>query len=137
MREFLNQVSEKYEIIVFCSGSSLYCKPVLNYIEEEKKIFSHRLYNSHVLFDNSSFAVKYYDFLLSEGRTVDNLVIVEVNPASYSLIMCSGIPIAPYKVSQTNDQELARLANYLEFLASSSSIHQTISASVQSVYTIT
>ena len=115
--QFLDYISEKYEIIVYCNGSAIYCNRILDYIERNKKYFAHRLYNTHVLFENSSFSVKYYDFLFHPTRTTENTVIVETHVATYLLNLYSGIPVAPYKGDNPDDVELARLAKYLTSLA--------------------
>ena len=123
-------MERRYEIIVFCNGSSAYCKPILDYIEKENKYFAHRIYSEHVLFDNSLYSVKFYDYLLTDGRTDDNTVIAEVNAATYIMKMKIGIPVTPRNALMQNDIELIYLAKYLDKLANCSSIVQEISASL-------
>ena len=129
----MEHISLNYEIIVYCNGSSLYCKPVLDYIERDNTYFAHRLYQTHILFENSSYAVKLYDFIFSEGRNEDNTVIVEANVATYLLNMHSGVPISPFDPSKTNDMEFIRIAKYLDKLATCPSITKEIQSCLNSV----
>lgn len=99
-------------------------------IEEGKTYFAHRIYN-HALFENLGFIVKYYDFLLTEDRTTDNIIIAETSVATYSLMINSGIPITPYDISMEKDNELVRLAKYLDNLTGSNSIQQVISETLK------
>ncbi len=131
--EFLEYVSRNYEIIVFCNGSPLYCSPVLDFIERKKKYFAYRLYNNHVLFENATFSVKYYDFLLSEPRTIHNTVIVESHVGTYSLLINSGVPVTPYNSASGTDQELVLLAGFLERILFEDSIYEYISGKLQSI----
>ena len=100
--------------MVFCTGSELYCSPILDEIESQKKFFAHRIYGNAVLFSNPNFPIKYYDFLLTGGRNKENTVIVENNVGSYLLNMLNGIPID--KFSNNMDGELVKLAKYLKDL---------------------
>lgn len=129
--EFLEYVSKNYEIIVFCNGSPLYCSSALDYIERHQKYFAHRLYNDHVMFENSAFSVKYYDFLFDDHRTLQSTVIVETHVATYSLLMNSGVPIAAYNPGNLMDKELVRLAGFLDRLLAEDSIPSYIGGKVR------
>ena len=129
--EFLDYVSKDYEIIVFCNGGSIYCSGILDRIESQKKYFAYRLDNTHVVFENTNFSVKFYDVLFGAKRTINNTVIVDSNVGSYSLNLFSGIPMLPYKTYDPTDKELIHLANYLDTLAKCDSIQCTIKEKVQ------
>ena len=127
----MEYVSKKYEIVIFCGGSQLYCTPVLNFIEEKRKYFAHYISNDYVLFDNANFTVKYYDFLLHKPRTLKNTVIMESHVATYSLLLYSGIPVSIYKSICIADKELIEIAKFLDILAESEDINKTIRQKVQ------
>ena len=124
--EFLDYVSKKYEIIVFCNGSDLYCKPVLDYIEKERLYFAHRAYGSYVLFENPTFSVKYYDFLMCDGRDSNNSVIVDSHVGTFCLRIANGVPVLPYSDTEKGDEELIGLAKCLDELAISANISAAI-----------
>ncbi|MDR3547020.1 MAG: HAD family hydrolase [Candidatus Pacebacteria bacterium] len=129
--EFLEYVSNSYEIIVFCNGSTIYCSHVLDFIERQRRYFAHRLYNNHVLLENSTFSVKFYDVLLNEQRTLHNTVIVESQVATYSLLIYSGVPMLPYKAAEAGDRELVRLASFLDQMLKVDSVFGYISGKVR------
>lgn len=127
----MQYISKKYEIIVFCNGSQYCCDQVINEIEGCSRYFAHRLYNSHVLFENPLFSVKDYEFLLKEPRTTNNTVIVDSSVATYSLMQFLGIPVTKFNPELKDDDELVRLACYLDYLAGCSNIKSIINSNVQ------
>ncbi len=130
--EFLEYIAPQYEIIVFCNGSPLYCKPILDFLEKDRTYFAHRIYDSHVLFENPSYAVKYYDFLISKDRSLDNLVAVEAHVQTFALLMACGVPIEPFGSMKKEDEELVKLGKYLDELADVESINMKIKDTVNS-----
>lgn len=122
--EFLDRIAKKFELIIFCKGSELYCKPVLDFLELKTRYFAHRLYSNYVLFDNQNFSVKYYDFLLTHGRTPANTLILDCGVETYSLCLHSGVPVLPY--TDEHDIELVHVAKYLDELSKVGNIEETL-----------
>ena len=133
MFEFLENISDRFEVIVYCKGGEEYCSSILEAIEKKKTYFSHKLYKDHVLFENLKYSVKYYDFLMGNGRSVDNTIILDQNVGVFCLNMFNGIPISPFLSSRTDiyDIQLACVAQYLEHLKDVPSICDAISASLR------
>jgi len=133
MYEFLEYVSEMFEVIVYCKGNKAYCSPILDAIEEHKKYFAHKLYHNHILFENQKFSVKYYDFCFSDDRSNDNTVIVDKDVGIFSLNMFNGVPIPPYLNNKADiyDVELAYVAQYLEHLKDVPSVNAEISTTLR------
>ena len=46
-KEFLEQLSQIAEIIIFTASSASYADVILDYLDPEKKYFAHRLYRNH------------------------------------------------------------------------------------------
>ena len=130
LHEFLDYVSKDYELIVYCAGSALYCDPALNYIEQKRRYFTHRIYNTHVLFECAHYSMKYYDFLLSTPRSKDNTVLVEAHVGAYSLLIYNGLPISPFNSYLSDTGELVKLAHCLKVLATKDSVYKEIKAKV-------
>ena len=106
--------STLYELIVYCSGSELYCSAIIDCLERSRKYFSHRLYNDNLLRENSSYLVKNYEFLFGHGRTDDNVIIVDHSVASFCMRVTNGIPIQEFTFSlPPKNPELICLAKYL------------------------
>lgn len=127
MLEFLDFLSESFELIVFCSGSELYCSPVLDAIEAKRKYFAYRLYGSHVLFENQKFSVKYYDFLMAGSRSVQDTIIVDCDVGTYCLNLSNGVPVSPFVTG--SDFELVHLAKYLEGMRDAKDVSAIVSRS--------
>ena len=124
--EFLEYVSNKFEIIVFCSGSAIYAKPILDFIEIDKQYFSHRIYGTHLLFENPAYPIKFFEFLFGNGRSYDNTVLVEAHVQTFSLWVACGVPIKPFVGADEADNELIKLSKYLNKLITVKSIHKEI-----------
>jgi len=59
---FLEEVSKFYEIIIFTSSQKKYADKILDKIDVNGNIISHRLYKNHVLYEN--------------GKTIKNLNLI-------------------------------------------------------------
>jgi len=120
---------DKYELIIFCNGSEIYCKPVIDALEKNRKYFAHKLYGDFTLFQNIQFSVKFYEILLSGyTRSLKDLIIVDCHVGTFSLNMFNGIPISPYICTKISDKdnELPLLALYLDTLVSNKNINTEI-----------
>jgi TFIIF-interacting CTD phosphatase-like protein len=132
LREFLEQMSSSYELVVFATGSEMYCSPVLDCIEEGRKYFAHRVFGDHLLFQGMQYPVKHYDFLFRPPRNHDNTLIVDLSPTIYCMKMCNGIPITPYKPAEPiSDLQLVHLAQYLEVLKKETNVATAIGSAVR------
>ena len=133
MHEFLNYVAEKFELIAFCSGDVVTCSGLLDYIEKDRRYFEYRFFGDHALFENANFCIKYYDFLLSGERSLENIIILESGVAIYSLHIFNGIPVRPYNVSNRKaDNELIYVAKFLTDIEKVESIQLTLGTIVRS-----
>ena len=125
-------MSEMFELIVYCRGSEIYCESVLDDIEQHKKYFAHRIYNNHVLFENTHYSIKDYDFLFYNGRTNDNTIIVENNVATFCMKIFNGVVIKQFSVaSSSQDNELIFLVKYLEELHALPSVCKCIGDTIR------
>ena len=93
------------------------------------KYFSHRLYGNYVLFDNQYSSVKYYDFLLTYGRTKENTIIVDSGVNTYCLNLYNGIPTSPF--INEHDVELISLAKYLEEIKEVPNVEKHIRSTIE------
>ncbi len=131
--EFLEFVSERFEVIIFCSGSELYCSSIIDAIEHRRSYFAHRVYNDHVLLENSSYCVKDYEFLMSGGRNEGNTVIVEHTVASYCTRLFNGVPVQRFDpTTPSRNPELVYLAKFLEELDGKSNVGKHIEETIKS-----
>ena len=92
---FLNAVSEYYELIIFTAGLKEYAKIVLDLIENRmgKKIFDYRLYREHTEPNDEGIFIK---DLSKIGRNLQKIIIVDNTKENYELQNDNGIEIKSY-----------------------------------------
>lgn len=72
--EFLNELRNFYEIVIFTSGIQEYADSVVDVIDKNKCV-SHRLYRVHTIYEDYSF-VKNLENL---GRDLSKVIIIDNN----------------------------------------------------------
>lgn len=112
--KFLEQMSKLFEVFVFTASNSCYADVVLDYLDPDRRLISHRLYRESCVQTPSGMFVK--DLRVIGGREIENLVLVDNASYSFGLQLDQGIPIVPFYDSR-QDIELLVLAKYLEKLA--------------------
>ena len=112
--EFLENVSFKFEIVIFTASLSQYANPLLDFLDKNKKC-NYRLYREHCCSYNNGFTNCFTKDLKKLDRDMKNLLIVDNNPRSYILNKENGVPIKTW-LDDVNDRELVKLMPYLEFL---------------------
>ena len=108
--EFLLNVKQNYETIVFTSATKDYADPIINEIENSVKYFDFRLYRKHtVIYDNS-----YVKDISRIGRLLDKIIIVDNMPQNYRLQKENGIMIKPFWGEDDFDTALVSLGEILD-----------------------
>ncbi|KAM3284864.1 CTD small phosphatase-like protein [Capsicum chacoense] len=105
--EFLEFLSEKFEVVVFTAGLKEYASLVLDRIDR-KGLISHRLYRDSC----KDVDGKFVKDLADTGRDMKRVVIVDDNPNSYLFQPENAIPIRPF----TDDLADGELKKLIEFL---------------------
>ncbi|CAL5097520.1 unnamed protein product [Urochloa decumbens] len=110
---FLSAAAESFEVVVFTAGLQEYASLVLDRLDPDGELFSHRLYRGACRDAGDGRLVK---DLAATGRALDRAVIVDDNPNAYALQPENAIPVAPF-VDDDNDQELHRVMAFLDVAA--------------------
>jgi len=126
LKEFLKDMQDYYELIVYTSADKDYADEIIDFIESDRQYFAHRLYNSQCLIKENLYVFKELD-LLCYNRNLKNILIVDNIVRNYSLDIKNGIPILDYEGS-TDDLELVYLASYLRKLANEDNPQEAIRA---------
>ncbi|CAN4082178.1 unnamed protein product [Withania somnifera] len=105
--EFLEFLSEKFEVVVFTAGLKEYASLVLDRIDR-KGLISHRLYRDSC----KEIDGKFVKDLSATGRDMKRVVIVDDNPNSYLFQPENAIPIRPF-TDDIGDGELKKLIEFL------------------------
>ncbi|CAN1150153.1 CTD small phosphatase-like protein [Linum perenne] len=107
--EFLTRLAEKFEIVVFTAGLEVYATLVLDQLDKEKKLITHRLYRDSC----KQVDGMYVKDLSRTGRDLSNAVIVDDNPNAYSLQPENAIPVRQF-VGDAGDVELKELGKFFD-----------------------
>ena len=106
---FLQKVKEKYEIIVFTSGTQDYADPLEDAIEQDEKYFDARLYRQHTIACGKDIVKD----ISRIGRPLDKILIVENMPQNYRLQKENGILIKSFYGEDIYDTALDSLGDIL------------------------
>ena len=109
--EFLQNISELFEIFIFTASRKEYADAVLNYLDPENKIFKKRFYREHCINIQNRIYIK--DLRIFANRKLENLVIVDNSLYSFANQLSNGILINSF-YHDKEDKELYNLFNYLQ-----------------------
>ena len=120
VKEFLEKISKKYEIVIFTASISKYAGPLLD-ILDKNKLCSYRLFREHCTLINSSFVKD----LKKLGRDLKDVVILDNSPMAYLLNNDNGLPILTW-FDDKDDRELYKVIPILDFLSLVSDVRDYI-----------
>ncbi|XP_065872273.1 uncharacterized protein [Euphorbia lathyris] len=102
LAEFLKQLSEFADLVLFTAGLEGYAKPLVDRIDAEN-LFSYRLYRPSTISTQYREHVKDLSGLSNDPSRI---VIVDNNPFSFLLQPLNGIPCIPFSAGQPHDTQL-------------------------------
>jgi Dullard-like phosphatase family protein len=109
--EFLAEMSELYEVVVYTAALSLYANPILDQLDPNNYI-QYRLFRNSCVLTNERIVKD----LSRLGRDLDGVIIIDNSPACYGLQPENGIPISTW-TDDMNDIKLSQLVPLLRLLA--------------------
>ena len=126
--EFLDKVSNLFELVIFTASISDYANPLLNKLDPNRRI-SYRLFREHCTSSGNLFIKD----LRKVGRNLKDVIIIDNNPISYLYNKDNGIPISTWHSFQ-NDKELIKLIPLLELLSKCDDVRTIIKKVVNGNY---
>ena len=109
LSEFLSNICNFYELVVFTAATQDYADPIINAIEQKGTKFDHRLYRDHTIVINNEF-IKDLNRL---GRDLSRIIIVDNMEQNYKLQHENGITIRPFWGKDVKDMALYDLLSIL------------------------
>lgn len=111
VKEFLDFVSQYFELFVFTASYKDYADAILDYLEKDKKYFNLRLYREHCIVIHNCLSVK--DLSIFEGqRDLKNIILVDNSIFSFARQLDNGILVTSFY----NDEEDCFLGNLIYYL---------------------
>jgi Dullard-like phosphatase family protein len=121
--EFMRQVGNLFEVVVFTASLSKYADPVLDLLDVHK-VVQYRLFRESC----STYKGNYVKDLSRLGRDLNSSLIIDNSPSSYMFSQENAIPIETW-FDDPADNELMDLIPILEQLAKTDNVRTWLAAS--------
>ncbi|CAD8210157.1 unnamed protein product [Paramecium pentaurelia] len=108
--KLLELLVNDFELIVFTASHPCYAQKVIEYLDPQKKLFSHSLYRDNCIMTTGGMYTK--DLRIID-RSLSQLVLVDNASYSFGWQLDNGIPIIPF-YDNKEDRELESLLKYLK-----------------------
>ena len=108
----MEEISKYYEIIIFTSSQKKYADKILNKIDVDGNLISHRLYKTHVLYENGK-TVKNLNMI---GRDLTKTIFVDNLRSNAKYNLSNLCPITTW-ISDIFDNKLIKLKDKLIYIA--------------------
>lgn len=108
-KEFLKEISKKFQLIAFTASTQEYADAVINLIDPNNEFFEYRLYRNSCIKVGRSY-VK--DLRIIKNRNIENMAILDNSMYSFCNQLSNGILI--YSYYDGDDTELKNIEGYLK-----------------------
>jgi carboxy-terminal domain RNA polymerase II polypeptide A small phosphatase len=121
LKDFLQFVCQRFEIVIFTASMRAYCDKLMDEIDPNGDLGNLRLFREHCTLCERSY-VKDLHLL---GRDLLRVAIIDNSPAAYAFQQRNAIPIRTW-IDDPNDRELFNLLPLLDKLASCDHVYSVL-----------
>ncbi|XP_055961727.1 uncharacterized protein LOC126680259 isoform X1 [Mercurialis annua] len=121
LHRFLERVADMFEVVIFTASQSIYAAQLLDILDPDKKLISHRVYRESCIFADGS----YTKDLTVLGVDLAKVAIIDNSPQVFRLQINNGIPIKSWFDDQS-DCALISLLPFLETLVDADDVRPII-----------
>ncbi|KAH7352781.1 hypothetical protein KP509_19G063700 [Ceratopteris richardii] len=122
VEEFIQNMSAKYELVIFTAGKKEYADPIINNIDKNRLI-RHRLYRESC----SCYEKRAVKDLRNLGRDLKNVILLDNTPHCYSLQPQNGLAISSF-TDDEEDTELMDLTPFLLLVAELDDVRESLNS---------
>lgn len=119
--EFLDQVSQWYNLVVFTASIQAYADPMIDWLEQDRKYFAQRFYRQHC----TQTSLGYVKDLAIVDSDMSNVMIIDNSPISYTHNESNGIGIEGW-INDPSDTSLMALIPFLSALRFTTDVRSII-----------
>ncbi|CAG9322744.1 unnamed protein product [Blepharisma stoltei] len=120
--EFLQEISQFFEVIIFTASTALYADPILDLLDPEHKFFTQRFYRESCIHKGH---LKVKDLRIFSNRNLKDLIIIDNSWNSISNQKSNGILITSW-YGDSSDHELQDVLSFLKYLCSVKDVRESI-----------
>eukprot|EP00826_Nyctotherus_ovalis_P015129 TRINITY_DN1426_c0_g1_i2.p1 TRINITY_DN1426_c0_g1~~TRINITY_DN1426_c0_g1_i2.p1 ORF type:complete len:168 (-),score=23.53 TRINITY_DN1426_c0_g1_i2:166-669(-) len=123
--EFLNDISSKYELILYSSLNRVYVEAIIANVPKLGKYFAYIFGDDYCVFANLDYGVKCLDFLLDD-RNLGDILLVDKTPKSLPHFPYNFLPAPIYGKDNLGDRRLITLGVAIDHIMT----HKTVQEGV-------
>ncbi|EAS02959.2 NLI interacting factor-like phosphatase (macronuclear) [Tetrahymena thermophila SB210] len=114
VQNFLNEMNELYELIIFTSSIKEYANAVIDFLDCESLV-NVRIFRENCSIDSNG---NLYKDLCKLNRNIGEIIIIDNQASQFKKNPENGIQIKDFKIDNNSDQELLNLIPFLKFMSS-------------------
>ncbi|KAI8342722.1 NLI interacting factor, partial [Chlamydoabsidia padenii] len=119
---FLKTISQWYKVVIFTASMSEYADPVIDWLDEDQTMVSHRYFRQSCISREDG---NYLKNITMAEPDLSKVCLIDNSPVAYDLFKDNGIPISSW-IESPNDESLLDLLPLLDALRFTSDVRSIL-----------